>query len=52
MMDEKNAWDNFCKTGSIESYLEYKSLKDNLKVGENSIEANKSEGDNNKRNSL
>lgn len=51
-MDEKNAWENFYKTGSIESYLEYKSLKNSLKVGENNIEANKSEGDNNKRNSL
>ena len=45
-MDEKKAWENFCNTGSIESYLEYKSLKNNLKVGEKSIEVNKSEGDN------
>ena len=25
-MYEKIAWDNFCKTGNIESYIEYKKI--------------------------
>lgn len=49
-MYEKIAWNNFCKTGSVESYLEYKNICANL--GEKTSEANKSKGDSNKRDTL
>lgn len=47
-MYEKIAWENFYKTGNVESFIEYKLLSNELKIGENSIETNKSEGNNNK----
>ncbi|WP_143826219.1 hypothetical protein [Scatolibacter rhodanostii] len=26
-MDEKNAWENFCKTGKAEDYIKYSQMK-------------------------
>ncbi len=59
-MYEKIAWNNFIKTGNIESFLEYKRLS-NMQIINNSInenigallnEINKDKGDSNKRNIL
>ena len=54
-MYEKIAWDNFMKTGDIESFLEYKKIMElyNFKEvleekGELSSELDKSKGDSNK----
>ncbi|MEG2310536.1 MAG: hypothetical protein RSB76_00950 [Clostridia bacterium] len=66
-MYEKIAWNNFIKTGDIESFLEYRRLiqlnnsetyLDELKqdinqnVGDNIDEVDKSKSDSNKRNLL
>lgn len=64
-MYEKIAWNNFCKTGNIESFLEYKKLMglnandeildkiENIEnIGDILSGFDKSEGDNNKGNSL
>lgn len=55
-MFENLAWNNFLKTGNIETYIEYKKMKEinenNLDVGDNYSELDKSEGDSNKRNNL
>lgn len=59
-MYEKIAWNNFIKTGNIESFLEYKRLS-NMQIINNNInenigallnEINKDKGDSNKRNIL
>lgn len=56
-MYEKLAWNSFCKTGDIESFLEYKKLSEtgysseNMK-GEFSSEFNKSQGNSNKGNTI
>lgn len=48
------AWNNFCKTGNLESFMEYKKLEElsgNIKlenIGELEDEVNQSEGDCNK----
>ncbi len=51
-MYEKIAWQTFCKSGNIQSFLEYKNLCDVLNLGEKCSETDKSEGDNNKGNSI
>ena len=59
-MYEKIAWENFCKTGDIESFLEYKKiLKLNNEMqnldgekGDVISELDKSKGDSNKGNNL
>ncbi len=59
-MYEKIAWENFCKTGDIESFLEYKKilkLNDEMqnlfeKKGDGISELDKSEGDSNKGNNI
>lgn len=51
-MYEKIAWENFYKTGNVESFLEYKLLSNELKIGEKNIETDKSEGNNNKGNTI
>lgn len=51
-MYEKIAWENFYKTGNVESFLEYKYLKNKLMLGEDESEANQSKGNNNKGNAL
>ncbi|MDD3303605.1 MAG: hypothetical protein PHP54_01660 [Clostridia bacterium] len=58
-MYEKIAWENFLKTGDIESYLEYRkfmSLNGDLNVEKNEgdflNEFNESKGNSDKRNSL
>ena len=59
-MYEKIAWENFCKTGDIESFLEYKRIlklnneMQNLfeKKGDGISELDKSEGDSNKGNNI
>ena len=64
-MYEKIAWNNFCKTGNIESFLEYRKLMglnandeildkiENIEnIGDILSGFDKSEGDNNKGNSL
>lgn len=60
---EKIAWNNFCKTGDIQSFLEYKKLE-NINYNENNTEqimqnlevmineVNKSEGNSNKRGTI
>ncbi len=56
-MYEKLAWNSFCKTGDIESFLEYKKLSEagysyeNVK-GEFLSESNKSKGNSNKGNTI
>lgn len=59
-MYEKLAWENFCKTGDLESFLEYKKIKeinsniqcqDGMK-GEDISEFNKSQRDSDKGNSI
>ena len=40
-MYEEIAWNNFCKTGSLESFLEYKKIKE---LNSRSIEMIKDEG--------
>ncbi len=48
------AWNNFCKTGNINSFMEYKKLQEiseNMKLedlGETLNEASESEGNSNK----
>lgn len=64
-MYEKIAWNNFCKTGSIESFLEYKKLInlnssdeildsiENIEyIGDILSEFDKSKGDSNKGDTL
>ncbi len=59
-MYEKIAWENFCKTGDIESFLEYKKiLKLNNEMqnldgekGDVISELDKSKGDSNKGNNI
>ena len=64
-MYEKIAWNNFCKTGNIESFLEYRKLMglnandeildkiENIEnIGDILSGFDKSEGDSNKGNSL
>lgn len=49
------AWNNFCKTGNIESFVEYRKLEEITKnirledLGETLNEVNKGEGNSNKR---
>lgn len=56
-MYERLAWDSFCKTGDIESFLEYKKLSESgydsedMK-GEFLSESNKSQGNSNKGNTI
>ena len=40
-MYEDLAWDNFCKTGNLESFLEYKKIN---KINNKNIEELKNEG--------
>ncbi len=58
-MYEKIAWDNFCKTGDIESFLEYKKINEincmqklQIEKGDSFSEFNKIEGNNNKGNNI
>lgn len=48
-MYEEIAWNNFCKTGSLESFLEYKKISDLKSKNEGIIidELNKSKRDSN-----
>lgn len=52
------AWNNFCKTGNINSFMEYKKLQEILEtikledLGEKLNEASESEGDSNKGNTV
>ena len=51
------AWENFMKTGNLETYIEYRKIADldrgiNEKKGEIVDETYQSEGDSNKRSSL
>lgn len=50
-MYEKIAWNNFCKTGNLESFVEYKLLCNELGLGDK-LETDKSEGNNNKGDQL
>ena len=60
---KKLAWNNFCKTGDIQSFLEYRKLNDSLSQEYNTQqimqnlevminEIDKGEGDSNKRSTL
>ena len=51
-MYEKIAWDNFYKTGNIESFLEYKKIGELYNVGEDLGEFNQDERNSNKRGSV
>ena len=58
-MYEKIAWNNFYKTGNIESFLEYRKLNEinnmqslQMEKGDVFSEFNKIEGDSNKRDNI
>lgn len=58
-MYEKIAWNNFYKTGNIESFLEYRKINEinnmqNLQIEKGDVfsEFNKVEGDSNKRDNI
>ena len=59
-MYEKIAWDNFCKTGNLESFLEYKRINETIndlrnileEKGEYLSEFNKGKSNSNKGNDI
>lgn len=60
-MYEKIAWENFCKTGDVESFIEYKKIMEmnsnvenatKKEIGDVLSEFNKNQGDSDKGNDL
>lgn len=60
-MYEKIAWENFCKTGDVESFIEYRKIMEmnnnvenatEKEIGDVLSEFNKNQGDSNKGDNL
>lgn len=55
-MFEKLAWNNFLKTGSVETYMEYRKLngisEEDCNIGDRYSEFDKTKGNSDKRNNI